>query len=369
MKKKLAELEIKSSIKYKIMMFGGAIMHATFFIIFLICGIKLMAWFNIFSVLFYMLGGILCDLPSFEKNIFAWLVALYTEVTFHGMLATFIVGTDAGFYLYIMMALPVAMYLMFFACSRKRFWHAVFFETSLTFVSLMITLAVIAKNGTLMETMYHRSLSYAEISFMHSINIFYNTIMLAVFSLLFIIEIINLVDRLNKTNQQLEYTATHDALTGMYNRHSLKPFFSELESGNERFCVLLGDIDDFKKVNDTYGHDAGDLVLKTVADIIKSEMMNGDLDCRWGGEEMLIIMRGGKHDCMSRANMLRQQIIAKEMTHEDKTLKVTMTFGFSESTEITASPAEGISRVEALISLADKRLYRGKTSGKNKIVS
>ena len=132
---------------------------------------------------------------------------------------------------------------------------------------------------------------------------------------------------------------------------------------------MLGDIDDFKKVNDTYGHDAGDLVLKTVATKITENLFGQDTACRWGGEEMLIILRGGKADCMSRAKQIRESIINEEMEHEGKLLHVTMTFGFVDCTELPTDLPGEITHFEGLITLADKRLYRGKESGKNRIVS
>lgn len=369
MKLDLTKLEINSSLKFKVMYFAGALMHITFFVLFAISKIHTMMYFNIFSVLLYITGAIMSGHKKYEQTALGWMIALYCEITVHGFLATLLLGTEVGFYLYIMMVLPVGAYMLFFTCDRRVFWKIMPTLTVVTLVVLCVILKLVNKNGPLMYSLYGRELGVAEKNTMLSINVFFNTVLIGSFTLMFILEIATLVNRLNATNEQLSFTATHDALTGLFNRHSLRNFFAELESSNQPFCVLLGDIDDFKKVNDTYGHDCGDLVLKTVAEIISAEMMSGDLACRWGGEEILIIFRGSRMDCLSRANLVRNEIIERTMTHEDKKLKVTMTFGFVDNTELREPPSDGISRVEALISLADKRLYKGKTSGKNVIIS
>ena len=351
------------------MYFAGALMHITFVILFAISRIHLLMYLNIISIFLDMAGSIMTGRSENGQSSLGWLIMLYSEITVHGFLTTLIFGTDAAFYLYIMMVLPIGAYILFFSCDRRVFWKTILILTVISIATLLVSIKLVEKNGALMYSMYGRELSVTEMNTMREINTVFNTLLIAAFTLLFILEITALVNRLNETNEQLSYTATHDALTGLFNRHSLRSFFAELESSNRPFCVLLGDIDNFKKVNDTYGHDCGDLVLKTVAEIISAEMMTDDLACRWGGEEILMIFRGSRMDCLSRANLVRNAIIAREVNHEGKTLKVTMTFGFVDNTELREAPADGISKVEALISLADKRLYRGKTSGKNVIIS
>ena len=187
-----------------------------------------------------------------------------------------------------------------------------------------------------------------------------------IFSVLFVIEINLLIRKLNEAYDKLSYTAMHDSLTGLYNRHSLRDFFESLtESGNE-YCVALGDIDNFKKVNDTYGHDCGDEVLVTVSDIIKESIAEQDLACRWGGEEILIIMRGTRNDCLDRMNSIRSRINASVVKSGNSSVKVTMTFGFADCHEVENSEKN---RMDSIVILVDGRLYKGKNSGKNVIVS
>lgn len=110
---------------------------------------------------------------------------------------------------------------------------------------------------------------------MRTINIAFNIALLFGFSTLFILEIHNLINKLNETNDRLNYIATHDALTGLYNRHSLTGALSALKTSERPFCIVMGDLDDFKKVNDTYGHECGDVVLKSVSEVILRNMAAG----------------------------------------------------------------------------------------------
>lgn len=133
-----------------------------------------------------------------------------------------------------------------------------------------------------------------------------------------------------------------------------------LKKTGKRFSIILCDIDDFKKVNDTYGHDAGDLVLKTVADIISQGVRDGDKVCRWGGEEVLILINDPVETASTAAERIRKRIEENVTTYEGEPIRITMTFGVTES-------IPGF-RIEHLIQQADDKLYEGKKSGKNTVV-
>ena len=193
-------------------------------------------------------------------------------------------------------------------------------------------------------------------------NIAFNIVLLFGFSTLFILEIHNLINKLNETNDRLNYIATHDALTGLYNRHSLTGALSALKTSERPFCIVMGDLDDFKKVNDTYGHECGDVVLKSVSEVILRNMDGGNTACRWGGEEILMIMYGSAMDCFHTISRIKAQINDLKITHDGTPVKVSMTFGFAASGE------SGSQDIDAMLSTVDKRLYKGKASGKNVIV-
>lgn len=155
-----------------------------------------------------------------------------------------------------------------------------------------------------------------------------------------------------------------DALTGLSNRRAadrrLKQIIKKYEAQGTPFSLAIGDIDFFKKVNDTYGHDCGDLILKNVADKLREHMKPHGFVARWGGEEFLLVFDHSDtvaaHDVLENLlNDIRQM----ESAYDDQIVKVTMTFGLTpgDTTNITQ-----------LIRVADENLYEGKTSGRNRII-
>ncbi len=155
-----------------------------------------------------------------------------------------------------------------------------------------------------------------------------------------------------------------DSLTALANRRCgdqrLKQVVHNASANGKSFCVAIGDIDDFKKVNDTYGHDCGDLVLKQVAQILRRHMCGSGFAARWGGEEFLLVfedldLEGAK----KLLNEILNDIRSMECRYDDLCVSVTMTFGLTPG---------NTSNVTELLRTADERLYKGKNSGKNQVV-
>lgn len=164
--------------------------------------------------------------------------------------------------------------------------------------------------------------------------------------------------------RSLHNLVEQDALTSLANRRSgdqhLRQLMKNAAADGTSFCVALGDIDNFKRVNDTYGHDCGDLVLKQVADIFRRRMRGNGFAARWGGEEFLLIFENMD---LTRAKLLLKEILddirSAECKYDDVSVCVTMTFGLTQgSTE----------NVTELLRTVDDRLYMGKNSGKNQVV-
>ena len=153
-----------------------------------------------------------------------------------------------------------------------------------------------------------------------------------------------------------------DALTGLVNRRYLRNKYTELDAKEEVYSVIIADIDDFKKVNDTYGHETGDKVLVAVSKIFKEFVRGSDFVCRWGGEEILILMPV----CTKKqAKRVGVQLLEEVQTAEVESAKgekvtITITMGLADSTE-------GEQFMNSF-RVADRRLYLGKRSGKNCIV-
>lgn len=156
-----------------------------------------------------------------------------------------------------------------------------------------------------------------------------------------------------------------DPLTGLNNRryvHSaVKKIASRSQMSGVPFSVAIADIDFFKKVNDTYGHNAGDDVLKAVAAQLKKIMIGNGFAARWGGEEFVLIFdRANMKDAISILETLEDNIRNMIVFSEGYEIKITMTIGVTD----------GFSDdVEALVEQADAKLYYGKEHGRNQIVS
>lgn len=156
-----------------------------------------------------------------------------------------------------------------------------------------------------------------------------------------------------------------DALTKLYNRRFCNQRIQLIDKKNqentEPYSICISDIDFFKKVNDTYGHDAGDKVLVAVANTLKNFMNGKGFAARWGGEEFLLVFeRNTVQEAALLLNDLLDEIRAIEIKYNNQIIKVTMSAGVAN--------AYGI-EYEKAIKNADDRLYFAKTHGRNQVVS
>jgi diguanylate cyclase (GGDEF)-like protein len=166
---------------------------------------------------------------------------------------------------------------------------------------------------------------------------------------------------------QLREQAIHDPLTGLYNRLPLNEFFdrdlSLAERQGQPISTVMGDLDHFKMVNDTYGHLAGDEVLRVFSDLVRHSYRASDIYCRYGGEEFLILLPGTSLEvACERTEHLREALDATAIIFGTSTIHVTASFG------VATFPQHGQTR-DALIAAADRALYAAKDCGRNQIKS
>lgn len=165
--------------------------------------------------------------------------------------------------------------------------------------------------------------------------------------------------------KKLEHLATIDTLTKLQNRRGMMRHIEKLANGytstNVPFSLVLSDIDFFKKVNDTYGHDAGDYVLSTLAAILEEFMRGKGRVARWGGEEFLFVFEGNNGDIVfEELNKLKFLIEKSIFTYKDYIFSVTMTFGLEEFDYNLG--------IDKTIEKADAKLYQGKERGRNCVI-
>ncbi|MDE7282599.1 MAG: diguanylate cyclase [Lachnospiraceae bacterium] len=167
-----------------------------------------------------------------------------------------------------------------------------------------------------------------------------------------------------KMQRSLRELVEQDILTGLYNRRSgeklLRRTCENYRKDGIPFCVAIGDIDYFKNVNDTYGHECGDITLAKISERIKEHMDGKGFVARWGGEEMLLVYDNMQLDTAVQCiHELLEEIRAQRITYGDTAFGVTMTFGITEGND---------GKVEHIVRDADAKLYEGKNNGRNKIV-
>ena len=181
--------------------------------------------------------------------------------------------------------------------------------------------------------------------------------------------------KLAQYNRQLKVVAEHDHLTGLLNRQSgMADTVEKIMSGSfsTGMSIAIGDIDFFKKINDTLGHDAGDQVLKSLSRLFKDFMHEYGVAIRWGGEEFLFVFDDmNLDDAFVALDGLRLKISTLEIPWNGRRISVTMTFGVTDISVMTSSSDRELDiekRINDAITEADKKLYMGKQSGRNKVV-
>ncbi len=167
---------------------------------------------------------------------------------------------------------------------------------------------------------------------------------------------------LNSLQIALRRLIERDVLTGLFNRRSAEKRIDAIEESGVKYCVAIGDIDHFKKFNDTFGHECGDVVLREVAHLLNTGMSGRDgFVARWGGEEFLLVYENSDIEKAKSALLeIRQALHDKDVEYNGQIHKVTMTFGAAEK-----EPGVAINH---LIRKADDKLYEGKQGGRDRVI-
>ncbi|MFH1113832.1 MAG: diguanylate cyclase [Pseudomonadota bacterium] len=180
--------------------------------------------------------------------------------------------------------------------------------------------------------------------------------------------IVELHEKLTEALRVSKYQATHDALTGLWNRDAILGFLrkelARVAREDTTVGVVIGDIDFFKRVNDRYGHLAGDSVLRHVAEKLVSSVRQYDTVGRYGGEEFIMVLPGCD---MQTAPQVAERVRVELSKHPARTpegiLPVTMSLGVAVAARGTST------EVDAIVKAADKALYRAKNEGRNRVAA
>lgn len=318
------------------------LIHMLIINIFQQCGVTPMVKVNIFSIIFYIVMIIVAN----KGKLHIYCVGVYLEVVIHMTLAVLYTGWDSGFQVTLIGMNVLAMYGEYVGRTLK-----IKYILMLPFCFLGMAMYV----GSYVFINFHNP-TYM----LPEKASFWLTIIWAIIVFLidgFVLAIFVAIAR--SSEMKLEDQMYHDKLTGLPNRYYMADYVAMIQrnEGLEKYWIAIADIDDFKRINDTYGHNCGDYVLSTVGDIVTSRS-NG-LCCRWGGEEFIYISDNSK-DPHELLESFRKAIADFDFRYEDVCFNITVTIG--------AASYKDAESIDTWISEADAKLYKGKQNGKNQVV-
>ncbi len=310
---------------------------------------------NIFSICFYLIGYFFINKSAECTYIFVYIIL--AEMLFFIASCTLVFGWDSGFHLWMFSLLCTFMkdFINPREDTKKRYLYIVFLTS--IFLILYVSLFLITK--------------YINIPFKDSLPNIYISGMFITNSFLTFFGIVSFT-RIYTKQMELKFDVLHnqadyDQLTGLGNRYNIR---SHLLS-EEDFCVnnpgysystAILDIDHFKNINDTFGHDNGDIILIRISTILKRYSSDDIRVCRWGGEEFVIM---GNHnikydDFLSILESIRLDVFNHTFLLNNISLNVTISIGSSQY-----KPGLAFSNV---LKAADNNLYKAKESGRNKLI-
>ena len=296
-----------------------------------------MMWFNVGSVLFYIWILFVIHRGNYQTFVFG----TFLEVCLHMGVAICCVGWEADFQICLIGICVLLFYAEYVGRSLKL-------KTVRSF--LLAPLSMITYLAALIYTTVREPLYRLPDGLYAGLRIFWCLVVFLI--ALVILQIFVYVA--TRSQERLSDEAMHDRLTGLPNRYYMAAVFPEMMKENN--WLAISDLDDFKQVNDTYGHNCGDYILKTVAVILRE--MEGVEVCRWGGEEFLMI---GTEKSVQQLEEARKRIAAYPFEYGGTKIRMTTTIGMAQY-------RKGHS-IDEWINAADQQLYQGKTAGKNRIVA
>lgn len=333
----------------------GFILHFGFLLIFLIKNVLPLVYFNILSFFIY----IYIFFWGVKKNFYISVIIVFFEILIHSILCCIFIGWTGGFYVYPLCILPITYFVSINLSNKYIYGH--------------LSAVIILFNYQFWNIYCANKQAPYQAKFQNIDSILYNINTISACTVLIILlysllsEMKYVQDMLKKKNEILDNMANYDTLTELKNRRCmlkiLEDEFLNYQNTNQGFFIAIGDIDNFKNFNDTYGHDCGDIVLKKVSSILKKNFENdiGEVS-RWGGEEFLIILKiQDENEAKKILNDTIQEIRDFNILYNKTNLKVTITIGVSYL-------GNSNDTIDEILKQADKNLYYGKKNGKNCII-
>lgn len=346
--------QITNKLKFYLMIGSVMSVHVFLLCIFYIFHVWPMFFFNICSIITYLTCFNLINGGS--KYYLSVYFITFLEVILHSFAACLVLGWQYGFAQYIIAIIPVGFYICYMLdINRRKIKIAILLAVISMFAFFLCKILSFYREPLIVLDNMILELS------LYIFNACCTFVFLILFTLVFVFEIRLSSNQLQHQNAILEKLASIDPLTGLYNRRSMDIFLTQAVESDVGFALIMCDIDDFKKVNDTYGHDFGDVVLKGVAKITTEQVREKGYVCRWGGEEILILLNNASEESSYRiAENIRRNVANSVFDLNEKWIHCSLTLGIALHQKREA--------VEETITRADYNLYRGKRNGKNAVV-
>lgn len=326
--------------------------HSLLLIIFVCMQIRIMVYVNMISVAFYGTLLILLKLNIVQISLATWLST--GEIMIHLIFALLCMGWSCGFQLYCIGLLSI---LFFSSYGSDKNDAQIFHPVQASIISMIIFFGM-EYYTSVNEPIY--MVTFFMQKFLYTVNALFIFLLVIIFSKVY-------SDLIRSSEQKIQSEAYLDELTKLYNRRKMREilgkFHEEAEKKHTHYCVAMFDIDDFKKINDTYGHAAGDYVLIAASRILLSYSSDTAKVCRWGGEEFLFIepYKTDNFECMEHIESIRKDIERFQFIYDRQQFNITVTAG--------VSCCSGDTTISKVIAKADENLYLGKNNGKNKVMA
>ncbi|MCR4990918.1 MAG: GGDEF domain-containing protein [Lachnospiraceae bacterium] len=348
--------------KYKVIYFALGLIHILLVIYFFLIGYGIIAVYNIFSAIYYFTAAAAMRNTNDYFGIF---FGAFIEILIFSAGISLLCGWQFGFGLYMVALGSVSFFVCYTSTSNKK--HNLTLPTlftALTLVFFIITKQMCDHLGPV----YPRNVSQVYITIAYNFNVAVTFLSVFTFAIFFSLDIGKKEKELEKQNIALADISSIDPLTKLYNRRKMDGFLDEavsrVKKTGDLFTVTIGDIDNFKMVNDIHGHNVGDEILMLVSKTMKENLPEDATLCRWGGEEFLILINKPEIDTIPIIEAVRYAVsqVSVDVQKPNGTIElgVTMTFGVHQY-------VHGFN-IEKVISLADENLYYGKSNGKNRVV-
>lgn len=322
----------------RVALFAAAV-DGIYFLFFLAIGSPLLAWINVVSIAMYLAAYHLVQ----RRRLHFAVMLVWLEAFPHAAIGTLMLGWESGFHYLLFMFIPsVAM-----TSSRRRL--QVFLVALLAFLG---ALDIVSRMWGPVAPIPQASL------------IALKWLNISLFVVMFSELASYYRNKITQAEQRLKVLATVGALTGLHNRRHFEsvaePHMARSRRSGISNSVVIGDVDFFKKINDTFGHKVGDLVLVSVSRLLKKELREVDSLARWGGEEFVFLMQEtGLAEAIAVTERIRRAVEKSLVNHQASEIRCTMSFGI---TQLLPNDTLGDA-----IARADQALYRSKAQGRNRV--